>query len=510
MEHGSTQLVVIEGGRSAAVAIPTPEPKHYGANELAVLIRRDLKAAFPAVKFSVRSDHYAGGSAVRVRWTDGPTTEAVEAIVKPYEGIGFDGMTDSTRYHGIFVDGQPASAGSYITTSREQTDFERRAEVAQAYIRERCAVDEHGRFGNDYIVNLGHALIRHLGTDQPSVDVAFRRGVLRDRDAAEPCGTFTPRPEDAAVAARDYHRCATCRQERHLHVEVVIETPKEEPMKRTASGRCAKCSAPRTRKDLTCLRCASNANSRVVLDDGAAPTTHRCSKEGCTVEISNRYPTILLCTEHSLEGARAERARLAALSEETHAKRVAAGKRLAAEQKAERKVQQAVQSRKAGGAMNEKADQPTTDATATTTNTEDTMNTKRNSTVKAKAKATTTKRTPSTDRAAKVEPKAKAPKAPKEPKAKAPREIEGPALFGHPIRSVLRAMGTLGLSIDDAKAAVAKLGGGKIDLKEKSYRMHVSAGLAGVDKHGMTRTGAPAKLSPEETAQLKAFKGAAK
>lgn len=68
--------------------------RYLGVAETARLIRPFLKAAWPGVKFSVRSDSYSGGASIRVRWTDGPTTKQVDAVVKPFEGARFDGMID--------------------------------------------------------------------------------------------------------------------------------------------------------------------------------------------------------------------------------------------------------------------------------------------------------------------------------------------------------------------------------------------------------------------------------
>ncbi len=62
--------------------------------ETAKLVRKILKTAFPGTKFSVRSDTYSGGASVDIRWTDGPNREAVESVVKHYEGATFDGMQD--------------------------------------------------------------------------------------------------------------------------------------------------------------------------------------------------------------------------------------------------------------------------------------------------------------------------------------------------------------------------------------------------------------------------------
>ncbi len=62
--------------------------------ETAKIIRTDLKAAFPGVKFSVRSSNYAGGSSIDIKWTDGPLASEVDEIAGAYEGRGFDGMID--------------------------------------------------------------------------------------------------------------------------------------------------------------------------------------------------------------------------------------------------------------------------------------------------------------------------------------------------------------------------------------------------------------------------------
>ena len=62
--------------------------------ETAVLVRKALKAKFPDVKFSVRSDTYSGGASIRVTWLLGPTTKQVEAVAKQFQGGDFDGMID--------------------------------------------------------------------------------------------------------------------------------------------------------------------------------------------------------------------------------------------------------------------------------------------------------------------------------------------------------------------------------------------------------------------------------
>lgn len=66
--------------------------------ETAKLVRGALKREFPGVKFSVRSSNYSGGASITVRWTDGPTTRAVDAVTNDYAGGRFDGQID-LKYH---------------------------------------------------------------------------------------------------------------------------------------------------------------------------------------------------------------------------------------------------------------------------------------------------------------------------------------------------------------------------------------------------------------------------
>lgn len=73
--------------------------EHLPVTETAKLLRAALKAAWPGMKFSVRSDSYSGGASIRVRYTDGPTKAQVEAIAHLYEGASFDGMIDLKSHH---------------------------------------------------------------------------------------------------------------------------------------------------------------------------------------------------------------------------------------------------------------------------------------------------------------------------------------------------------------------------------------------------------------------------
>lgn len=61
----------------------------------AAAIRAELKVAFPGTKFTVRSESFAGGNAVDIRYLDGPKREDVCSITDKYQYGSFDGMTDS-------------------------------------------------------------------------------------------------------------------------------------------------------------------------------------------------------------------------------------------------------------------------------------------------------------------------------------------------------------------------------------------------------------------------------
>lgn len=70
---------------------------------VAKYIRRDLKKVFPTTKFSVRYKSYAGGSSIDVRWTDGPTSAAVNKVAGKYESKGFDGMIDLAYSYSFYL-----------------------------------------------------------------------------------------------------------------------------------------------------------------------------------------------------------------------------------------------------------------------------------------------------------------------------------------------------------------------------------------------------------------------
>ena len=79
--------------------------------EAAKAIRNELKAAFPGIKFRVRSH----ACSINVTWTNGPTSKAVSEITWKYRNGHFDGMIDCYEYAN---DGRPGGA-DYVFCERE-------------------------------------------------------------------------------------------------------------------------------------------------------------------------------------------------------------------------------------------------------------------------------------------------------------------------------------------------------------------------------------------------------
>ncbi|GBQ47895.1 LPD29 domain-containing protein [Komagataeibacter europaeus] len=81
---------------------------HYlSVAETARLLRKRLKKAFPATRFSVRSKSYSTGGSISVSWMDGPAVTLVEPLVKSYQAGRFDGSIDLAVYakHWLLPDG---------------------------------------------------------------------------------------------------------------------------------------------------------------------------------------------------------------------------------------------------------------------------------------------------------------------------------------------------------------------------------------------------------------------
>jgi hypothetical protein len=91
---------------------------YLSATETAKLIRAQLKAKFPGVKFGVRTHSYSMGSSIYVKWVDGPAFDAVNAVTSSFQGARFDGSIDLAYSvkHWLLPDGTMEVASSDGTT----------------------------------------------------------------------------------------------------------------------------------------------------------------------------------------------------------------------------------------------------------------------------------------------------------------------------------------------------------------------------------------------------------
>lgn len=97
--------------------------KYISTTDTAKLIRKSLKEAFVGVRFSVISDKYSGGSSIRIRWIDGPTTEQVDEIVGRFEGSYFDGSIDYKGSRFAMMGGEQVHfSADFVFTTREHSD----------------------------------------------------------------------------------------------------------------------------------------------------------------------------------------------------------------------------------------------------------------------------------------------------------------------------------------------------------------------------------------------------
>lgn len=67
---------------------------HTASALAAKAIKKELKAKFPNIKFSVRSSNYSNGNSVDISYQNGVPQAEVEKVTKKYQYGHFDGMID--------------------------------------------------------------------------------------------------------------------------------------------------------------------------------------------------------------------------------------------------------------------------------------------------------------------------------------------------------------------------------------------------------------------------------
>ena len=106
---------------------------------VAKTIRKELKEKFPDIKFSVRSESFAGGNSIDIYYTNGVPEDEVRKLVNKYESGNFDGMTDCYNYY----PNRDYPTVKYISVDRKITDD----------IREKTKIDIAKRYGIEDIDN---------------------------------------------------------------------------------------------------------------------------------------------------------------------------------------------------------------------------------------------------------------------------------------------------------------------------------------------------------------------
>lgn len=181
--------------------------------ETAKLLRQALKESFPDVKFSVRSSTYSGGASIRVCWTDGPTTQAVESVSETFSGAYFDGMIDykGCRYH--MLDGEAIRFGAdFIFTERKlsKNRAEKIAELMPRFVDEPpptvtgsdewgWRVSYGGRDPRLYLIDDAEAKLADAVDPLPSATLARTEFAGDDRSGRLPRVAATVSPEVAAA-----------------------------------------------------------------------------------------------------------------------------------------------------------------------------------------------------------------------------------------------------------------------------------------------------------------------
>lgn len=106
----------VPAGMPYVVAMPKDWPtpaRDIDTKTVAKILRTAvLPAWFPGVKFSVRTDYGSMYSGVNISWADGPSDSAVALVTGQWQGVHWDGMTESSSYTGavLHVNGAGAVA----------------------------------------------------------------------------------------------------------------------------------------------------------------------------------------------------------------------------------------------------------------------------------------------------------------------------------------------------------------------------------------------------------------
>lgn len=134
------------------------------AAQAAALIRKEIKAAYPGLKFTCTSQNYAGGNSINVGYQDQPRAvhEAIKSMLGKYEYGHFDGMTDmyehsncrtdipQTKY--LFVSNNMSDAKREEIYQQLRTGWKDGDKLPATYAEGRAVYfDSHGQYVSDMV-----------------------------------------------------------------------------------------------------------------------------------------------------------------------------------------------------------------------------------------------------------------------------------------------------------------------------------------------------------------------
>lgn len=141
VERIKTEYAYLEEGSGPAVAAKN--------------LRKILKRELPGVKFSVTISRFSGGNSMDVRWTDGPTSDAVSEFSELFSAGSFNGQDDCYTYsRAAFA--ELFGSAKYIRTSRDCSDAlvsKAIAELAEEYAPAAAPTVEDYRNGDAWNVS---------------------------------------------------------------------------------------------------------------------------------------------------------------------------------------------------------------------------------------------------------------------------------------------------------------------------------------------------------------------
>lgn len=194
-------------------------------------IKKLLSVNFKNVKFSVTSEIFSGGDAVRISWSFGPTVDQVEEITNRFKGGYFDSMNDIYEYNSdkfeVSENGdvikQPTvkyiSTSRYFVTPGEKNVYNGQASKdAIKFLCEAFKVENHENTDlyencTDYYSKAGNVsarLLRFASYPSDNIELTGLIRTLKDCGQIEEFYTYTfndlskietPKAKKAVVAA---------------------------------------------------------------------------------------------------------------------------------------------------------------------------------------------------------------------------------------------------------------------------------------------------------------------